>query len=112
MGAASGRQYVALLIDPTTGEIEAYGPTDEPDAVVLAAELQTALAADAELCEIGVLVLPLQPTAARRVAAQDISAAGGARRGRIAWPDFRGRSGLIRRCGSRMRLGPRGRGQS
>ena len=110
MGAASARQYVALLIDPTTGEIEAYGPADEPDAVVLAAELQTALAADAELREIGVLVLPLQPIAARRVAAPDVAAARGARRGRIAWPGFRARSGLIRRCRSRMRLGHRDRG--
>jgi hypothetical protein len=76
MGAASGRRYVALLINPTTGEIEAYGPADEPDAIVLAAELRTALPADAELREIGVLVLPLQPTAARRVDASDISAAG------------------------------------
>ena len=75
MGGASGRQYVALLIDPTTGEIEAYGPADEPDAIVLAAELQTALAADAELREVGVLVLPLRPTAARRVEASDVSAA-------------------------------------
>jgi hypothetical protein len=76
MGAASGRQYVALLIDSTTGEIEAYGPADEPDAVVLAAELQTALASDAELREIGVLILPLRPTAARHVDAPDVSAAG------------------------------------
>jgi hypothetical protein len=110
MGAASGRLYVALLIDPTTGEIEAYGPADEPDAVVLAAELQTALAADAELREIGVLVLPLQPTAARRVTAPDVAAAGGARQGPIAWPGFRARFGLIRRCGSRMRLGHLDRG--
>jgi hypothetical protein len=77
MGDASGRQYVALLIDPSTGQIEAYGPADEPDAVVLAAELQTALAADAELREVGVLVLPLRPTAVRRVDAPDVSAAGG-----------------------------------
>jgi hypothetical protein len=47
MTGPSDRQYVALLIDPTTGEIEAYGPADEPDAIVLAAELQTALAGDA-----------------------------------------------------------------
>jgi len=79
MAGPSGRQYVApLLVNPTTGEIEAYGPADEPDAVVLAAELQTALAADAELREVGVLVLPLRPTAARRVEASDVSAAGGA----------------------------------
>jgi hypothetical protein len=52
MAGASGRQYVApLLVNSTTGEIEAYGPADEPDAIVLAAELQTALAADAELRE-------------------------------------------------------------
>jgi hypothetical protein len=76
MRGASGRQYIALLIDPTTGEIEAYGPADEPDAVVLAAELQTALAADAELREIGVLVLPLRPTAARRDDTADVPAAG------------------------------------
>ena len=30
---ASGRKYAALLIDPDTGEIEAYGPVDEPNAV-------------------------------------------------------------------------------
>jgi hypothetical protein len=76
LAGASGRQYVALLIDPTTGEIEAYGPADEPDAVVLAAELQTALAADAELREVGVLVLPLRPTTARGVDGSDVSAAG------------------------------------
>ena len=51
---------------------------DEPDAVVLAAELQTALAADAELREVGVLVLPLRPTTTPRVEASDVSAAGGA----------------------------------
>ena len=79
MAGPSGRQYVApLLVNSTTGEIEAYGPADEPDAIVLAAELQTALAADAEMREVGVLVLPLRPTAARRFEASDVSAAGGA----------------------------------
>jgi hypothetical protein len=78
MAGASGRQYVALLIDPTTGEIEAYGPANEPDAVVLAAELQTALTADAELREVGVLVLSLRPTTTRRIDASDVSAARGA----------------------------------
>ncbi|MDT0352816.1 hypothetical protein [Pseudonocardia charpentierae] len=78
MAGASGRQYVALLIDPTTGEIEAYGPANEPDAVVLAAELQTALTADAELREVGVLVLPLRPTTTRGIDASDVSAARGA----------------------------------
>jgi hypothetical protein len=48
-----GRQYVALLIDPSTGEIEAYGPADELNAVLLAEELRVALAADAELREGG-----------------------------------------------------------
>ena len=62
------RQYVVLLIDPSTGEIEAYGPVAEPHAVVLAGELRAALAADAELHEVGVLILPLQP-AARSVVA-------------------------------------------
>jgi hypothetical protein len=61
-----GRQYVTLLIDPSTGEIEAYGPVDELNAVLLAEELRVALAADAELREVGVLILPLRPTAARR----------------------------------------------
>jgi len=60
-----GRQYVALLIDPTTGEIEAHGPVTEPLAVVLADELQAALAIDAELREIGVLILPLRPPTSR-----------------------------------------------
>ena len=60
-----GRQYVALLIDPSTGEIEAYGPADELNAVLLAEELRVALAADAELQEIGVLILPLRPAAVR-----------------------------------------------
>jgi hypothetical protein len=78
MAGASGRQYIALLIDPTTGEIEAYGPANEPDVVVLAAELQTALTADAELREVGVLVLPLRPTTTRRIEASDVSAARGA----------------------------------
>jgi hypothetical protein len=76
MGGRSARHYVALLIDPGSGELEAYGPVDEPNAVVLAAELHTALAADAELREVGVLMLPLRPTAARRVDAPDVSAAG------------------------------------
>jgi len=76
MGGGAGRQYIALLIDPATGEIDAYGPADEPNAVVLAAEPQTARAADAELREIGVLILPLRPTPARREDASDISAAG------------------------------------
>ena len=48
-----GRLYVALLIDPSTGEIEAYGPADELNAVLLAEELRVALAADAELGEVG-----------------------------------------------------------
>ena len=52
------------LIDPSTGEIEAFGPVNEPNAVVLAAELRTALATDPELGEVGVLILPLQPPAA------------------------------------------------
>jgi hypothetical protein len=64
---ASSRKYVILLIDPDSGEIEAYGPVDEPNAVVLADELRVALAGDAELCEVGVLILPLQPTARRTV---------------------------------------------
>ena len=63
-----GRQYVALLIDPSTGEIEAYGPADELNAVLLAA--------DAELREVGVLILPLRPTAGRRVAAPDAPTTG------------------------------------
>jgi hypothetical protein len=62
---ASGRTYVALLIDPDTGEIEAYGPVDEPNAVVLADELRAELAGDAELREVGVLILPLQPVIER-----------------------------------------------
>jgi hypothetical protein len=70
------QQYVALLIDPDTGEIEAYGPVDEPSAVVLAAELHAALAADAELREVGVLILPLRPPAARLLAPPEAPAAG------------------------------------
>jgi hypothetical protein len=73
----SGRQrYVALLIDTSTGEIEAHGPVDEPNAVVLAAELHAALAADAELREVGVLILPLRPPATRLVAPPEAPAAG------------------------------------
>jgi hypothetical protein len=71
MAGRSGRRYVALLIDPSTGELEAYGPVDEPDAVVLAAELHAALAADAELREVGVLILPLRPAAGRFAAAAE-----------------------------------------
>ena len=71
-----GRQYVALLIDPSTGEIEAYGPADELNAALLAEELRVALAADAELQEVGVLILPLRPTAARRVAAPEAPTTG------------------------------------
>ena len=71
-----GRLYVALLIDPSTGEIEAYGPVDELNAVLVAEELRVALAADAELREVGVLILPLRPTAARRVAAPEAPTTG------------------------------------
>ena len=71
MVGGSGRRYVVLLIDPGSGELEAYGPVDEPDAAVLAAELRAALAADAELREVGVLILPLRPAAHRPVAAPD-----------------------------------------
>ena len=71
-----GRQYVALLIDPSTGEIEAYGPVDELNAVVLAEELRVALAGDAELQEVGVLILPLQPAPAHRVAAPEAPTTG------------------------------------
>jgi len=69
------RQYVVLLIDPTTGEIEAFGSVDEANAVVLAAELHAALAAEPELAEAGVLILPLQPTTARVVASPETPAA-------------------------------------
>ena len=71
-----GRQYVALLIDPSTGEIEAYGPADELNAVLSAEELRVALAADAELREVGVLILPLRPTAGRPVAAPEAPTTG------------------------------------
>ena len=71
-----GRLYVALLIDPSTGEIEAYGPVDELNAVLVAEELRVALAADAELREVGVLILPLRPTAASRVAAPEAPTTG------------------------------------
>jgi hypothetical protein len=73
---ASGRKYVALLIDPDTGEIEAYGPVDEPNAVVLAGELRAALAGDAELREVGVLMLPLQPVIERVSRIIELSAGG------------------------------------
>ena len=76
MPGGPSRQYVVLLIDPTTGEIETFGPVDEANAVVLAAELHTALAADTELGEVGVLILPLQPTAARFVASPETPEAG------------------------------------
>jgi hypothetical protein len=59
------RRYVVLLVDPGTGEIEAYGPVGEPEAAVLAAELRAALAVDPELGEVGLLILPLLPAAAR-----------------------------------------------
>jgi hypothetical protein len=71
-----GQQYVALLIDPSTGEIEAYGPADELNAVLLAEELRVALATDAELQEVGVLILPLRPIAARHVAAPEAPTTG------------------------------------
>ena len=71
MVGGPGRQYVVLLIDPGTGEIEAHGPVDEPHAAVLAGELRAALAADAELGEVGVLILPLQSTMDRLVGARD-----------------------------------------
>jgi hypothetical protein len=74
-GGGPRRRYVVLLIDPSTGEIEAFGPVDEPNAVVLAAELRTALATDPELGEVGVLILPLQPAAARFVGSPEAPAA-------------------------------------
>jgi hypothetical protein len=42
----------------------------------LAEELRDALAADAELREVGVLILPLRPTAASRVAAPEAPTTG------------------------------------
>jgi hypothetical protein len=44
--------------------------------VVLAAQLHTAMAADLELGEMGVLMLPLQHTTARVVTSSEASAAG------------------------------------
>ena len=76
MAGGSVRQYVVLLIDPDSGEIQAHGPVDEPHAVDLAGELRVALAADAELREIGVLILPLQPIVDRRIAAPRLPADG------------------------------------
>jgi hypothetical protein len=64
------RQYVVLFIDPDTGEIEAHGPVGEPHAIELAGEFRAALVADAELGEVGVLILPLQPVAHRSPAAR------------------------------------------
>jgi hypothetical protein len=58
MGGGSVRQYVVLFIDPGTGEIEAHGPVDEPARVELAGDFRAALAADSELGEVGVLILP------------------------------------------------------
>jgi hypothetical protein len=72
----SSRQYVVLLIDPDTGGVEAFGPVQEANAVVLAAQLHTALAADLELGEVGVLMLPLQHTTAPVVTSSEASAAG------------------------------------
>ena len=69
MAGGSVRQYVVLFIDPDTGEIEAHGPVEEPHAVELAGQFHAALAADAELGEVGVLILPLQPVAHRSIAA-------------------------------------------
>jgi hypothetical protein len=76
MPGEPSRRYVVLLIDPDTGEIEAFGPVHEPNAVVLAAQLRTAVAADLELGEVGVLMLPLQHTTARVVASSEASSAG------------------------------------
>lgn len=76
MAGGSVRQYVVLLIDPDSGEIEAHGPVDEPRAVDLAGELRVALAADAELREVGVLILPLQPVADHSIAAPRLPADG------------------------------------
>jgi hypothetical protein len=77
VAGGSERWYVALLIDPGTGEIEVYGPVDEPNSVVLAAELHASLAAKAELGEVGILILPLRPTAARFAAAAPEAPAAG-----------------------------------
>jgi hypothetical protein len=76
MAGEPSPRYVVLLMDPTTGEIEAFGPVRESNAVVLAAQLHAALAADPELGEVGVLMLPLQHTTARFVASSEASTAG------------------------------------
>lgn len=57
---ADGPLYVILLIDPDTGELEAYGPVDLARAVELAALLRAELAQDDDH-EIGMLILPLHP---------------------------------------------------
>lgn len=51
--------YVILLIDPDTGDIEAYGPVDAAQAADLEALLRAEILQSDELGEVGLLVLPL-----------------------------------------------------
>lgn len=64
-GGTGGARFVILLIDPATGELEAYGPVDELVAAERAAAVRASIAGG-EAGEAGVLVLPLRPVHGRR----------------------------------------------
>lgn len=65
MTDTDGGRYVILLIDPDTGELEAFGPVDEATAAERAAAVRASIEAG-EAGEVGVLVLPLRPVHGRR----------------------------------------------
>lgn len=68
MTDTDGGRYVILLIDPDTGELEAFGPVDEVTAAERAAAVRASVEAGeaGEVGEVGVLVLPLQSVHGRR----------------------------------------------
>ena len=65
MSDTDGQHYVILLIDPETGELEAFGPVDESTAAERASAVRATIEAG-EAGEVGVVVLPLQSVNRRR----------------------------------------------
>jgi hypothetical protein len=61
----NGKRFVILLIDPGSGELEAFGPVDEVTVAERVAAVRASIEAD-EVGEVGVVVLPLQSVKRRR----------------------------------------------